>query len=100
MSDSHPENDRPTMSLDKRVEFMRRFDVLFRWMVLEGVVDPRDGLDFEVWQFNADDMTRDPEAGNMNVQGPKKFVAEFGMPDDPITSGMDNLRLEIEPKEE
>lgn len=98
MSDVHPENLPPTLSREKTIELVRRFSDLFHWMTLEGIVDPRNGTNFEILQYDLDEVKYDPDSGR--VEGPKKFVVDIGLPDDPIEDTLNKIALEINPKED
>ncbi len=73
-----------------RFELTRRLTEMARWMILEGIIDPKNGTTFQIWQHNIKDSRFNPETGDLD--GPKKFVAGFGIPD-PVETGFNEIAV-------
>ncbi len=85
MTDGKSERD---PSSERTAELGRRLMDLGRWMMMEGMIDPKNGTDFELCQFDTTKSNLNPET--MRWDGPRKFIVGFGMPD-PIESGFNEI---------
>lgn len=74
-------------------EFGRKLHEVARWAIIEGLIDPNDGTEFELMQFDLTEGRLDPIT--FTFQGPKKFVVNFGIPN-PIEQEFDQLVLSDE----
>lgn len=98
MANDHPENSLPELSPQKSLELVKRLNGLFQWMALEGIIDPRDGTDFEIRQYQVDAQVINPDTSYH--EGPKKLIVQIGLPSDPIQSTLDRMEKELDLKKE